>query len=402
MSSAPLTTGAAPGAPPPVEQDAAADVAILFTPVRVGPYALPNRLVMAPMTRSRAAAGGVPDALAATYYAQRAAAGLIVTEGTVVGPRAVGYPNTPGIYTAAQVGGWRRVTDAVHAAGGRIFCQLWHVGRVSHPSLQPDGALPVAPSALAPEGRLYTSAGPQPFVAPRALSTEEVAGVVDEFGCAAARALEAGFDGVEVHGAYGYLPDQFLQDGVNRRTDRYGGPVEHRARFLLEVVDALGTVWGPSRVGVKLSPSNRLHGAADADPVATFTHVLGALAARGVAYAHVMEPSESDRHQPVAIPDVAAFARARFEGAVIANGGFGRETAAAAVARGAADLVSFGALYLANPDLAARFARGAPLNAPDRATFYGGGARGYTDYPTMAAAPVAGAAPAQAAARGTA
>jgi len=359
------------------------DVSALFAPVRVGPYTLPNRLVMAPMTRSRAGEGAVPHPLAATYYAQRASAGLLVTEGTVVSPRGAGYPNTSGLYAAAQVDGWRRVTDAVHAAGGRIFCQLWHVGRVSHPSMQPDGALPVAPSAVAPEGRLYTAAGPQPFVTPRALATDEVPGVVEEFGRAAVGALDAGFDGVEVHGAYGYLPDQFLQDGVNRRTDAYGGPVAHRARFLLEVVDALSAVWGADRVGVKLSPSNRLHGVSDADPVGTFNYVLSALAARGVAYAHMMEPSEADLSEPVAIPDVAAFARARFPGAVIANGGFRRDTAAAVVARGAADLVSFGALYLANPDLAERFARGAPLNAPDRATFYGGGARGYTDYPRL-------------------
>ena len=250
----------------------------LFAPFQLGPLLLPNRVVMAPMTRNRAGAGNVPTALNADYYGQRAAAGLIVTEATQVSPEGVGYPGTPGIHTDAQVEGWRRVTDAVHRAGGRIFLQLWHVGRISHPSLQPGGALPVAPSAIAAEGQVFTHSGLQPFVVPRPLETREIAGVVAQFEAGARHALAAGFDGVELHAANGYLIDQFLRDGTNRRTDRYGGSLENRTRFLREVVEAVAAVWDPERVGVRLSPWSDFNSMHDSDPPAIFGYVARALA----------------------------------------------------------------------------------------------------------------------------
>jgi N-ethylmaleimide reductase len=352
----------------------------LFTPVRLGPYELRNRVVMAPMTRSRAGEGNVPTPLMAEYYAQRAGAGLIVTEGSQVAPEGVGYPNTPGIHTDAQVDGWRAVTDAVHAQGGRIFLQLWHVGRVSHPGMQPGGALPLGPSAIGIEGEmLYTAAGPVPFVTPRALGTEEIAGVVEQFAEGARRAYRAGFDGVELHGANGYLIDQFLRDGSNHRTDRYGGTAENRARFLSEVTAAVVDVWGGERVGVRVSPVGAYNGMRDSDPVATFSVAANALNRFGLAYLHVVEPvgapASGDRVTPVL--------KAVFRGPLIANGGYGAETGNRAIAGRQADLVSFGASFLANPDLPERLRAGAPLNEPDVATFYGGDARGYTDYPVL-------------------
>ncbi len=356
----------------------------LFTPVEVGPYRLPNRIVMAPMTRNRAGEGNVPTPLVATYYRQRASAGLIVTEATQVCPEGLGYLGTPGIHSDEQVAGWRRVTDEVHAAGGRIFLQLWHVGRISHPDLQPGGALPVAPSAIAPEGTAHTPSGAKPFVTPRALETAEIPGVVRQFAEGARRALAAGFDGVEIHAANGYLVDQFLRDGTNRRTDRYGGSIENRARFLAEVVEAVASVWGPARVGVRLSPVSSFNDMKDADPFATFGYAAELLDRYGLAYLHGVAwgsatPGGEERR-------AAEHLRARFRGPFIVNGGYGRETAEEALASGLADLVSFGSLFLANPDLPARFAAGAPLNAPDRSTFYGGGERGYTDYPALPAA----------------
>jgi N-ethylmaleimide reductase len=347
----------------------------LLSPVQLGPYTLRNRMVMAPMTRNRAGEGNVPSDLAVTYYRQRASAGLIVTEGTQVSLQGVGYVNTPGIHTDAQVEGWRRVTTAVHEQGGRIFLQLWHVGRVSHPLHQPGGALPVAPSALAPAGLAKTPEGPQPFVAPRALDLEEIPGVVRQFEDGARRALKAGFDGVEIHGANGYLIDQFLRDGSNRRTDVYGGPVENRARFLLEVAEAVTGVWGPDRVGVRFSPTSSYNDMSDSDPAATFRYATEALDRLGLAYLHVIEPLGTE-------PRVAPLLRERFRGAFILNGGYDLETANAALAAGEADLIAFGKLFLANPDLPERFAERALLNAPDPATFYVGGEKGYIDYPT--------------------
>ena len=352
----------------------------LFAPFQLGPYELPNRLVMAPMTRSRAGEGNTVTELTVEYYAQRASAGLIVTEGTQVSPQGVGYTHTPGIHTGAQAAAWRRVTDAVHAEGGRIFAQLWHVGRVSHPSFH-GGALPVAPSAIGFEGQVFTYEGMHPYVAPRALETDEIAGVVAQFAAAARLAYDAGFDGVELHGANGYLIDEFLRDGSNQRTDAYGGSVENRVRFLVEVTAAVVEVWGGDRVGVRVSPRNPGNGMSDSDPVATFVHAAEALNPFGLAYLHVLEPIAG----PMAVPGerVTPALRKAFRGPLVANGGYTAETGNAVIASGEADLVAYGAAFLANPDLPNRFRQGAPLNDPDRATFYGGDARGYTDYPTL-------------------
>jgi N-ethylmaleimide reductase len=366
----------------------------LFTPFRLGPYELRNRVVMAPMTRSRAGEGGVPTPLMAEYYAQRAGAGLIVSEGSQVSPQGVGYPGTPGIHTDAQVAGWRRVTDAVHARGGRIFLQLWHVGRVSHPSMQPDGALPVAPSAIGAPGELYTGQGMKPFVTPRALETDEIAGIVEQYAEGARRAYVAGFDGVELHGANGYLIDQFLRDGTNHRTDRYGGSVENRARFLEEVTAAVVDVWGGERVGVRISPMGLVNGMSDTDPVATFGYAAYALNRFNLAYLHVSETiGEQERRsadgsfvvlgRAGAEPRVSPVLKAIFRGPFIANGGYDGQTGNAAIAGRQADLVAFGVPFLANPDLPERLRADAPLNTPDRATFYGGDEHGYTDYPVL-------------------
>ena len=353
----------------------------LLSPVRVGPYTLPNRLVMAPMTRNRAGHGNVPQPMNALYYVQRASAGLIVTEGTQVSPQGVGYPYTPGIHNAEQVQGWRLITEEVHRNSGRIFLQLWHVGRISHPSLQPNDALPVAPSAIRPEGSAYTYEGQKPFVTPRALGLEEIPEVIAQFRDGANNALDAGFDGVEIHAANGYLIDQFLRDGTNRRSDAYGGSVANRARFLMDVVEAVAQVWGTNRVGVRLSPVNPFNSMYDSDPQATFEFVAERLGRLGLAYLHVVE---ADEHGETTHPTIN-FQRFRdaFGGTYIANGGFGYERASAYLGQGQADLISFGRLFLANPDLPERFAQNTPLNVPDHATFYGGDERGYTDYPSL-------------------
>lgn len=349
----------------------------LFTPVQAGAYRLPNRMVMAPLTRNRAGAGNVPTALNVTYYAQRAAAGLIITEASQVSPQGVGYPNTPGIHSAEQIRGWKAVTKAVHDRGGRIFLQLWHVGRISHPSLQPGGGLPVAPSAIRPAGEAFTLTGLQPFVTPRALETHEISGIVDDFRKAAINAVAAGFDGVEIHAANGYLIDQFLRDGSNHRSDHYGGSPENRARFLLEVTDAVVGVWGANRVGVRLSPVSKFNDMADSDPQRTFECAAQALNRLKPAYLHVIEMDGDGKN--------FNFRKLRrvFGGLYIANAGYAKVRANAALAAGDADLVAFGTLFLANPDLPERFAHDAPLNMPDPATFYGGDARGYTDYPFL-------------------
>jgi N-ethylmaleimide reductase len=352
----------------------------LFTPFQLGPYELRNRLVMAPMTRSRAAEGNVVTDLTVEYYRQRTSAGLIVSEGTQVSPQGVGYTSTPGIHSEAQAAAWRKVTDAVHAGGGRIFAQLWHTGRVSHPSFH-GGELPVAPSAIGFEGQVFTYQGMRPYVTPRALETDEIAGVVEQFAEGARRAYQAGFDGVELHGANGYLIDQFLRDGSNQRTDRYGGSLNNRVRFLTEVTQAVVDVWGGDRVGVRLSPKVPNNGMSDSDPEATFSYAAYALNPFGLAYLHVIEPVSGAAVRPG--PRVTPALRAIFRGPLIANGGYTGELANAAIARGEADLVSFAAAFLANPDLPRRLREGAPLNEPDRATFYGGDARGYTDYPTL-------------------
>ena len=361
---------------------ASAKNADLFNAYTLGPLTLPNRLVMAPMTRNRAGAGHVPTDMMARYYVQRASAGLLVTEASQVAPEGVGYPNTPGIHTEDQVGGWKRVTDAVHAAGGRIFLQLWHVGRISHPLFQPNGALPVAPSAIAPAGQVYTPEGMKPYETPRALATDEIAGVVEQYRRAAAHALHAGFDGVELHGANGYLPDQFLRDGSNRRTDAYGGTIQNRARFMLEVVGALVDVCGPDRVGVRLSPSGTLNDMKDSNPAETFGYVVGGLDRLGIAYVHLIEGTEADaRHGGLNVPTERL--RPLFRRALVVNGGYDRNRADAVIGEGRADLVAFGKSFLANPDLPHRLKIGAPLNPPDPRSFYGGTEKGYVDYPAL-------------------
>ena len=346
----------------------------LFEPVRIGALELPNRIAMAPMTRNRSP-GTVPTALNALYYRQRASAGLIITEASQIAPEGVGYPNTPGIHTEAQVEAWRQVTDAVHAEGGRVFIQLWHVGRISHPSLQPGGALPVAPSAIRPEGQSFTYEGLKDYVTPRALDIGEIPGVVEAYARATRNARAAGFDGVEIHAANGYLIDQFLRSGSNHRDDAYGGPVDRRARFLLEVTDAVVAAWDAGRVGVRLSPCGGFNSMHDDDPAETFTYAARALGERALAYLHVIEFVEThDAFDFGAIRDA-------FGGPYMANGAYDLAKAARAIGQGRADLVSFGVPFIANPDLPERLASGAPLAEADQATFYGGNEKGYTDYP---------------------
>ncbi|HVS76183.1 MAG TPA: alkene reductase [Steroidobacteraceae bacterium] len=346
----------------------------LFDPLKVGELLLPNRILMAPLTRSRAGASRIPNALMAQYYAQRASAGLILTEATVVTPMGIGYADTPGIWSPEQVAGWKQVTRAVHGAGGRIFLQLWHVGRVSHP-LFLDGKLPVAPSALAPAGNVSLVRPATPFVAPRALAREEIPEIVAAFARGAQNAELADFDGVELHGANGYLLDQFLQDSTNRRDDDYGGPVENRARLLLEATDAAVSVWGPGRVGVHLAPRGDSHSMGDSDRAATFGYVARELARRRIAFICAREHVGPDRIGPQL--------RAAFGGVYIANEQFTRDSAQQALDAGEADAVAFGKLFIANPDLPARFLSGAVLNTPNSDTFYRGGATGYTDYPAL-------------------
>jgi N-ethylmaleimide reductase len=354
----------------------------LLSPFTLGPLTLPNRVVMAPMTRNRAGPGNAPGPLNAAYYAQRAGAGLIVSEATQVSPQGLGYPGTPGIHSAAQVEGWKLVTDAVHRAGGRIFLQLWHVGRISHPSLQPHGALPVAPSALAPKGQAWTLDGMKDYVTPHALEAGEIAGIVEDFRRGARNARAAGFEGVELHGANGYLIDQFLRDGTNRRSDAYGGSAQNRVRFLTEVTEAIVGEWGGERVGVRLSPTNPYNDIADSNPAETFATAVGALQRFNLAYLHIVEPAASDPVARGEMPDLKFF-RKLWRGVLIGNKGYDFARANAAIAEGGADLISFATLYLANPDLPERFRRGGPFNAPDRKTFYGGAAAGYTDYPAL-------------------
>ncbi|HEY9808312.1 MAG TPA: alkene reductase [Halomicronema sp.] len=358
----------------------------LLSSFQLGPYTLPNRLVMAPLTRNRAGEGNVPHTLNATYYSQRASAGLIISEATQICPEGQGYPFTPGIYSAEQIAGWKLVTEAVHAKGGRIFLQLWHVGRISHPSLQPGGALPVAPSAIAPEGEASTLSGPQPYVTPRALETSEIPAIVESYKKAAQNAMEAGFDGVEIHAANGYLIDQFLEDGTNQRTDRYGGSLENRARFLMEIVEAVTSVWDANKVGVRLSPAGTFNDMSDSDPKAIFSYVVEALNSYGLAYLHLVEP-RNDENSTIKNEDHLSlnseYFRSIFKGTIIAASGYNQELAEAAIKAGNADLIAFGRFYIANPDLVERFALNAPLNPYDRSTFYGGDERGYTDYPTL-------------------
>lgn len=355
----------------------------LFCSFRLGSLLLPNRIVMAPMTRNRAGPGNAPTALNATYYAQRSTAGLIVGEAAPVSPQGVGYPGTPGIHSAEQIAGWRLVTEAVHAAGGLIFLQLWHVGRISHPSLQPERALPVAPSAIAPAGQAWTLEGMKPYVTPRALETAEIPGIVEQYRQGAANANAAGFDGVEVHAAHGYLLDQFLRDSTNRRTDTYGGSAKTRARLLVEVMEAVAGEWNGERVGVHLSPTNlAFNDISDSDPATTFATVVRALDGLGLGYLHLVEPGPADPVGPGPRLD-AAFFRPLWRSAIIANKAYDLARANAVLASGAADLISFATLFIANRDLPERLRRGGPLQTAERTTFYGGGAAGYTDYPAL-------------------
>lgn len=354
----------------------------LLSAFQLGPYTLKNRVVMAPLTRNRAGAAQVPQAMNVTYYTQRASAGLIITEASQISPQGMGYPNTPGIHSAEQIAGWQKITQAVHEAGGLIFLQLWHVGRISHPSLQPDNALPVAPSAIKPAGQTVTYEGMQDFVTPRALQEDEIPGLIEDYRRAAQNAMQAGFDGVEVHAANGYLLDQFLRDGTNKRQDGYGGSVPNRMRLLLEVMQAVISVWGADRVGVRLSPVGRFNDMFDSDPKTLFSAVVENLNALKLAYLHVVEKefsAEVDNAQGFDAREL----RDVYDGVYMANAGYDQAHAEQAIVQGRADLIAFGKLFIANPDLPQRFAQDADLNAPDPSTFYGGNETGYTDYPSL-------------------
>ncbi len=355
----------------------------LFTPFSIGDLELPNRLVMAPLTRGRADEGSIPNGLMAEYYRQRAGAGLIISEATHISPQGRGWVGAPGIHSAAQMSGWQRVTEAVHAGGGRIFLQLWHMGRASHPDFHEGGALPVAPSAIAIAGdEIHTPQGKKPYPVPRALECEEIPGVVQQYAAGTKLAQEAGFDGVEIHGANGYLIDQFLRESSNQRTDDYGGSIENRVRFLLEVTAAVVGAWRPERVGLRLSPTSGFNDQRDRDPTALFTHAAQQLDRFHLAYLHVLEALPGHMLAGPG-PRVTPSIRRAFRGPLMVNGGYTAELGAQAIERGDTDLISFGVPFLANPDLVERFRTGAPLNAPDFATFYAAGAKGYTDYPAL-------------------
>ena len=346
----------------------------LFDPITIGDIALPNRIIMAPLTRSRASAGRIPNALMAEYYVQRAAAGLIISEATSVSPQGVGYAGTPGLWSTEQVEGWKIVTEAVHKAGGRIFAQLWHVGRISHPMFL-NGELPVAPSAIKPAGHVKIVRPKQEFVTPRALDTSELAGIVECYRKAAMNAQMAGFDGVELHGANGYLLDQFLQDSTNQRDDEYGGAIENRARLLLEATDAAASVWGPELVGVHLAPRGDGNDIGDSNRLATFSYVTSELDERGIAFLCVREYQGEDAIGPKL--------RGLFSGTYIANEGYTASTAQAALDSGTADAVAFGKPFISNPDLVQRIRASAALTKLDTSTLYVPGPQGYTDYPAL-------------------
>jgi N-ethylmaleimide reductase len=369
------------------------DTDLLFQPYRLGPLNLPHSIVMAPLTRSRARQpGNVPSSLAACYYAQRASAALIVSEATQVSMQGQGYAWTPGIHSREQVEAWRRVTQAVHEAHGLIFSQLWHVGRISHPALQPDNMLPVAPSAITPQGKAFIEnergeGELVPFVRPRALNIEEMPYIVGQYERTARNAQDADFDGVEIHAANGYLLDQFIETGTNRRTDAYGGPVENRTRLLFEIVEALTRIWGPDRVGVRLSPMGKMNDIRDDNPEATFGYIAERLSDYGLAYLHIVNPA-MEQMQNGQEPDPRALEmvkliRKKYKGTLIVAGGFQADSAARWLREGWADLIAFGRKFIANPDLPERIRVGAPLNVDDPTTYYGGGEKGYTDYPSL-------------------
>ncbi len=354
----------------------------LLEPFQLGPTRLANRIAMAPLTRNRAIAGLVSGPLAIDYYGQRASAGLLITEASQISQQGQGYQDTPGIYSPEQIEGWRKVTDRVHQQGGHIFIQLWHVGRISHISLQPGNGAPVAPSAIAAKAKTFVGGQFAEVSPPRALALEEIPGIIDDFKRAAANARAAGFDGVEIHGANGYLLDQFAKDGANTRTDAYGGPIENRARLMLEVAQAVSAEIGAERTGIRISPVTPANDISDSNPQPLFDHIVDELAKLKLVYLHVVEGATGGPR------DIAPFdygsLRRRFSGAYIANNGYTPELAEETLAANKADLIAFGKPFIANPDLVERLKRGAPLNEPDKATFYGGGAKGYTDYPRLA------------------
>ena len=356
----------------------------IFQPVKIGAWTLRNRIVMAPLTRCRATADSLaPHALNAVYYSQRATAGLIISEATQISQEGQGYAGTPGIYSTEQAAGWRLVTNAVHGLGGTMLAQLWHVGRISHPSMQLNGALPVAPSAIMPIGKALTPTGPQEMVTPRALEQSELPRLIKDYIHAAEVAKISGFDGIEIHAANGYLLDQFLRDKTNHRTDNYGGSIENRARFPLEVVDALCKIWPHDRIGIRLSPVSSANDISDSNPQELFGYFIEQLDLRGLAYIHVIE-GNTGRERDVPGFDYA-FARRVFHGGYIANNGYTRQLALSTLEKDQADMVSFGKFYIANPDLVERLRRDAQLSTPDSKKFYGGEANGYTDYPFLAA-----------------
>lgn len=347
----------------------------LFSPIKLGHYDLKNRVIMAPLTRSRADENGVPTDMIRIYYQQRAKAGLIISEGTQISPQGAGYPNTPGIYTQDQIEGWKRITDAVHDEGGRIFLQLWHVGRVSYPGIQPNGAPPIAPSAIKAEGD---------YVEPRELEASEINGIIQEYRTASENALAAGFDGVELHAANGYLIDQFLRDGSNQRSDHYGGSFENRARFLFDALQVVMEVWGADRVGVRLSPTNSFNSMSDSNPEGLFNHVVKGLNPLDLAYLHVVEGDfVGSASEAVTTSYDAKSLQTMYTGTYMANQGYTKDLANQAIRKGNVDLVSFGDLYISNPDLPERFWHNAPLNETDLDTRYGGDEKGYIDYPAL-------------------
>jgi N-ethylmaleimide reductase len=382
----PLVRSLSEFAAPAVERPQAKDAIMtdLFTPLDLHGIPLPNRIWMSAMTRSRASADNIPTPLMAEYYAQRASAGLIVTECTAVSEQGKGVINGPGVWTEDQIEGWRKVADSVHRARGRIVCQLWHCGRVAHPDMR-GGALPVAPSPLPAQGKFRFADREADFPVPRELAAGEISAIVSDFASAARRARKAGFDGVELHAANGYLHDQFLQNVSNRRTDAWGGPIENRARLILETVDAMAAAWSMERVGVRLGPSISLYGMGDSDPLDTFSYVVRELDRRRVGYLTMLEPNEQDLKRGVAIEHVAKTFRPMISRPLIANTGFDKAKGMDVLRNGHADAIAYGKLYIANPDLVARFKADAPLNNPDPSTFYGAGPKGYTDYPPISA-----------------
>lgn len=353
----------------------------LFSPITVGPYNLSNRIFMAPMTRNRAPET-VPNSLMKTYYSQRAKAGLIISEGTQISSQAIGYPGTPGIHTNEQVAGWKKVTAAVHEHDGHIFCQLWHVGRISHPKLQPEDKLPIAPSAIKPEGEAMTLEGPRPFETPQALTIEGINDILSDYAYAAQCALDAGFDGVEIHAANGYLIDQFLRDGSNQREDNYGGSFENRSRLLLEVIERVSKVWGSNRVGVRISPLQPFNDMKDSAPEALFTYLVKQLNTVGLAYLHVTEMGSELPGVAGPVFDLKKL-RALFDGVYITNSGYNKDRGNKAIEKNTADAVAFGIPFIANPDLVKRYEIDAKLNEADPSSFYGGADNGYTDYPSL-------------------